>query len=105
MHISDAVRAVEAAGRVKEYAVINVGHPDVRSVAELAELIRTELGASADLVVKRELPSRMTLHKRPRLDRQRGVLGVEPVVSLEEGVQRVCATIVERLAGQTSPTP
>jgi nucleoside-diphosphate-sugar epimerase len=105
MHISDAVRAVEAAGRVKEHAVINVGHPDVRPVEELAELIRSELGASTELVVERELPSRMTLHKRPSLERQRELLGVDPVVSLEEGVRRVCTTIVERLAGQTSPTP
>jgi nucleoside-diphosphate-sugar epimerase len=98
LHISDAVHAVEAATRVSEYTVINVGHPDVRPIAELAERIRAELDAPPDLVEVRELPSQMTLAKRPRLDRQREILGVEPEVGFEDGVARVCRTIRERLA-------
>ena len=97
MHISDAVRAVEAATRVSEYAVVNIGHPDVRQIAELAEMIRAELGAPRELVHERDLPARMTLAKRPALDRQREILGVEPTVSLLEGVERVCGVVSERL--------
>lgn len=98
MHISDAVRAVEAATRVKEYAVVNIGHPDVRPIEELAEMIRARLGAPRELVRELDLPPRMTLVKRPNLERQRTLLGVEPAVSLEEGVDRVCRTIVRRVA-------
>jgi nucleoside-diphosphate-sugar epimerase len=98
MHIDDAVRGVEAAARVDEYSVINIGHPDVRPVEELAELIRNELGASADLVTEIEQPDRMTLVKRPTLERQRTTLGVEPKVSLEEGIARVCREIRRRIA-------
>ncbi|WP_204273092.1 hypothetical protein, partial [Enterobacter hormaechei] len=36
-HVSDAVRAIEAASRVEDYAVVNIGHPDVRPIADLAE--------------------------------------------------------------------
>jgi nucleoside-diphosphate-sugar epimerase len=103
MHISDAVHAVEAATRVDDYTVINIGHPDVRLIEELAEAIRSRLGASPELVTLRDLPPRMTLDKRPALERQRDILGVEPQVSFEEGVERVCATILKRLQSELTP--
>src|SRR5207244_9122622 len=59
MHISDAVRAVEAAARVRAYTVINVGHPDVRPIEELAELVRAELGAPEELLRLVDLPPQM----------------------------------------------
>lgn len=108
MHISDAVRAVEAAARVDDYSVINIGHPDVRPMSELAEMIRARLDAPPELVSVVELPTRMTLEKRPVLERQRKILGIEPVVSLEDGVGRVCDTILRRIgdaSGRVKPTP
>lgn len=90
MHISDAVRAIEAAARAGTYSVINIGHPDVVPVESLAEMIRRELDAPEELVQHVDQPARMTLAKRPALDRQRDILGVEPEVSLAEGVRRVC---------------
>ncbi|MBT4510595.1 MAG: NAD(P)-dependent oxidoreductase [Chloroflexi bacterium] len=97
MHISDAVRAIESAGNVKEYSVINIGNPDGCPVAELAEMIREELGASKDLVRTNEIPPRMTLIKQPSLKRQEEILGIKPEVSLAEGVKRVCDRIRERI--------
>lgn len=97
LHISDAVRAIEAAAELGTYSVINIGHPDVRPIEELAELVRSSLGASPELVDVVELPERMTLRKRPSLDRQRDLLGVEPLVSLEDGVARVCREIWQRV--------
>ena len=98
LHASDAVRSIEAAAHLEEYAVINVGHPDVVPIAQLAEMICDELGASRDLITPADLPTRMTLVKRPKVDRQRELLGVVPKVSLQEGVRRVCARVRERLA-------
>jgi hypothetical protein len=40
----------------------------------------------------------MTLVKRPSLARQRERLGVEPKVSLDDGVRLVCRRVRERLA-------
>ncbi len=97
LHISDAVRAIEAAVRLPEYAVVNVGHPDVVPIAALAEMIRSQLGAPASLIHQVDLPARMTSSKRPALDRMRTLLGVEPSVSLADGVARVCRRIGERL--------
>jgi nucleoside-diphosphate-sugar epimerase len=97
MHVSDAVRAIEAAAHVQEYSVINLGHPEVIPIADLAEMIRRELNAPAELIHYKDIPPRMTLIKRPLVDRQREILGVTPQVSLAEGVKRVCQRIRERL--------
>lgn len=97
-HVSDALRSIEAAARVNEYAVINIGSPDVRPIAELAEMIRLTYGASKDLIKVVNLPNRMTLAKKPTLDRQRDLLGVVPQIGLEEGVKKVCHRVRERLA-------
>jgi nucleoside-diphosphate-sugar epimerase len=91
LHVADAVRAIEAAAWVKEYATINVGHPHVISMADLAEMIRSELNADPELIRTVPLPPRMTLVKRPTLERQRALLGFEPKISILEGVRRVCA--------------
>jgi nucleoside-diphosphate-sugar epimerase len=96
-HADDAVRAITAAADYKECAVINIGHPDIVPIAELAEMVRSQLGAAKELVTVRSLPERMTLVKRPSLDRQRDFLGVVPKVSLAEGVRRVCAKARQRL--------
>ncbi len=98
MHVTDLARATEAASRVKEYMAINVGHPDVRPIDELAEMIRRRLGAPRHLIVENELPPRMTSAKRPVLKRQTEDLGIECLVSLEEGVDRLVARVQERLA-------
>src|SRR5439155_1730041 len=85
-------KRVGAPARVRAYTVINVGHPDVRPIEELAELVRAELGAPEELLRLVDLPPQMTLVKNPSLERQRTILGVEPEVSLEDGVRRVCET-------------
>ena len=98
LHASDAVRAIEACAYVTEYQVINIGHPHILEIETLADLIREKLGADSKLIQYADLPDRMTLRKVPTLDRQRNVLGIVPRVSLEEGVERVCERIPERLA-------
>jgi nucleoside-diphosphate-sugar epimerase len=96
-HASDAVRAIEAAAHVKEYSVINIGHPDIVGMKDLAEMIRKRLGAPKGLIEYKTLPSRMTLKKNPTLLRQKKILGIIPKVSLEDGVKRVCDRIKVRI--------
>lgn len=96
-HVTDAVRSVEAAARVDDYSVINIGSPDIRPIEELAMMICEEYGADKNLVNIVDLPNRMTLAKRPTLDRQENILGVTPKVNLEEGVKRVCERVKTRL--------
>jgi nucleoside-diphosphate-sugar epimerase len=97
-HVSDAVRAIEAAGRLRNnYNVVNIGHPDIITIADLAERIRVRLGASPDLVKVVPFPGQMTPIKRPTLDLMRDVLGVWPKVNIDEGLDLVCGRIVERV--------
>jgi nucleoside-diphosphate-sugar epimerase len=98
LHISDAVRAIEAAARIDEHAVINIGHPDVTPIQDLAEGLRARLGAPPSLITLNDLPARMTAAKQPSLARMRDLLGVTPKVSLDEGLDRVAARVRARLA-------
>jgi nucleoside-diphosphate-sugar epimerase len=100
LHVSDAVQAIEAAGRLREHAVINIGHPEVVQTTQLAEMIRGHLGAAQALLQLRDLPAQMTLHKQPRLERQRSLLEFRPSVSLERGVGWVCDRQTARLASE-----
>jgi nucleoside-diphosphate-sugar epimerase len=103
LHISDAVKAIEAAAVLDAYSVINIGHPDVVPIADMAEMIRGTLGASPDLIRVNDLPPRMTLVKRPSLDRMRALLEVEPAMSLADGVRLVCARVLARLEAGERP--
>ena len=91
LHVSDAVRAIEAAGHVERHTVINIGHPEVVPMIELAEMIRLELGADHNLIRTVPIPPQITLVKHPSLERQRLLLGFEARMPLREGVRRVCA--------------
>src|SRR3546814_10257429 len=55
---------------------------------DLAEMIRIELNASPELVVTTELPPRMTLIKRPTLERQGSLLQFEPAIGIAEEIGR-----------------
>lgn len=105
LHVTDAVRAIEAAARRRDYAVVNIGHPDVTPMEVLAEKIRRELQASADLIVASDLPARMTLVKRPVLERQRTLLGITPRVSLDEGIALVCRRVRARIQAEAGSQP
>jgi nucleoside-diphosphate-sugar epimerase len=103
LHVTDAVRAIEAAAAIDQYAVINIGHPDVQPIETLAEMIRSIVGADPALVRVNELPARMTLIKRPTLDRMRTLLGVTPEVGVHDGVRLVCARVQERIRAGEVP--
>ena len=101
LHVSDAVKAIEASANVKEYAIINIGHHHVISVADLAELIRSELNAPKELIIFNDLPTRMTLVKNPSTKRMNEILGVFPAVSIEEGVKWVCEKVKLKILNGT----
>jgi nucleoside-diphosphate-sugar epimerase len=101
LHVSDAVRAIIAAGEYEgEYLVANIGHPDIRPIAELATMVNGHFTGAPELIRVEALPDRMTLVKRPHLHVQEEVLGVVPSVSLEDGVARVCDAVRYRIERQ-----
>jgi nucleoside-diphosphate-sugar epimerase len=98
-HVSDAVAAITAAAEYNGgYMVVNIGSPDIVPIAQLAEMICERLGASKDLIKTIPFPGQMTAVKKPTLDRMMKTLGVVPKVTLEEGLDRLCKRIKERIA-------
>ena len=78
--------------------MVNIGHPDVIPIEDLAERIRAELDADPTLIRYVDQPPQMTLVKRPNLERMRDLLGVVAKIDLDEGVRRVAAVTRERVA-------
>jgi nucleoside-diphosphate-sugar epimerase len=103
LHVSDAVRAIEAAAHVERHTVINIGHPEIVPMIDLAEMIRAELGADPSLIRSVPIPPQITLVKNPSLERQRLLLRFEPRMPLREGVRRVC--VVQRRRAIPPLTP
>jgi nucleoside-diphosphate-sugar epimerase len=98
LHMSDAVVALEKVMRLKDYAVINIGHPAVIETEYIAKYIAQKTGTEFDkLVDLQELPGKMTLEKYPDLKRQKELLGFDPKISIEEGMDRVIKKVKERI--------
>lgn len=93
LHVSDAVEAFGRAAELTGKHVVNVGHPEPVATEDLAELIRLALDAPRHLVRVADQPDRMTPAKVPLLERQRDLLGFTPLVSVAEGVERVCEAV------------
>jgi hypothetical protein len=80
-----------------QYAIVNIGHPDIRPISELADFICHQLGASQSLINRVSFPDKMTAVKNPTLSRQAELLKCPPLVGFEEGVIKVCCRIKERI--------
>lgn len=93
LHTDDACRAIERAAvlDLPPGAVVNIGHPMVVDMANVAEFIRTRLDAPRDLLRYTPQPEQMTPVKWPDLRRQEELLDIVPEVDLYDGLQRVCA--------------
>lgn len=90
MHISDAVSAIEKSMNIKEFAVINIGHPEIIKTEELATKICLQLGVNySDYVIEENLPKQMTLRKEPSLENQKKYLDFEPRINIDEGISKI----------------
>jgi UDP-glucuronate decarboxylase len=68
-------------------APINLGNPREFTMLELAETVIKLTGSSSSIVHK-ELPQDDPQQRKPDISRAKEVLGWEPTIELEEGVQR-----------------
>ena len=77
---------------------INIGNPGELSVRELAELIIAKTGAKVELEIC-DLPADDPKQRQPDIGRARALLGWEPRVALDDGLDRTIAYFRE-LAGE-----
>ena len=98
LHMDDAVVALEKIISVEEYCEINIGHPKVVATEYIAEYMCKKIGVDYRKKVNLiDLPVQMTLEKIPDLTRQKRLLGFEPRISVEEGMDRVIEKVKSRL--------
>ncbi|MDX2015265.1 MAG: GDP-mannose 4,6-dehydratase [Myxococcaceae bacterium] len=69
---------------------VNIGNPDERTIKSFAEAVRAAAGSGGALVYK-PLPEGDPKQRRPDITRARTLLGWEPKVPLDEGLQKTIA--------------
>lgn len=89
-YVSDEIEGFYRLLFSDEVYPVNIGSTDEITVLELAELVNRMTGNTAGIVFK-PLPQDDPKVRRPDITRARTILGWEPVVGLEEGLERTIA--------------
>jgi UDP-glucuronate decarboxylase len=76
--------------------VLNIGNPDEYTILELAEAILELLPNSTSRIVYNPLPQDDPQRRRPDITLARRILGWEPQVPLQQGLQRTIADLRDR---------
>jgi dTDP-glucose 4,6-dehydratase len=85
-YVSDLVDGLYRLMLSGERYPVNLGNPREMTILEFAEHIRRMTGTGSEIVF-RELPEDDPKQRKPDISKARAVLGWEPVVPLEEGLQ------------------
>jgi len=89
-YVDDLVEGIYRLFHSDEVEPVNIGNPDEYTILELANRIVALTGSSSPIEF-RPLPTDDPKVRRPDITRARTVLGWEPRVSLEEGLERTIA--------------
>lgn len=76
--------------------IVNLGSVDEHTVLEYAELVKKITNSSSDIVFSEELPLDDPIRRRPDISKAKSLLGWEPKVPLEEGIQNMIGYIATR---------
>lgn len=68
--------------------VVNLGNPNEHTVLEYAKLVKQLTNSSSEIVHSEDLPKDDPLKRKPDITKAKKLLGWEPKVSLEEGIQK-----------------
>jgi len=90
MNLDDGVIAMEKAIYLSNFDIINIGMTEYTETEQLAKIIGDKMGVNyLDYAIFKPLPGKMTLKKIPDISKMINLLGVNPKISLSEGVNRV----------------
>lgn len=101
-YVSDLIEGIWRLMISDEHLPVNIGNPHEITILEFANRIR-ELTASAVPIVFEPLPQDDPKQRRPEISKARRLLGWEPQVALEEGLNRTLAYFREQLATPAMP--
>jgi dTDP-glucose 4,6-dehydratase len=89
-YVDDLVRGLHALMQSGEHLPVNLGNPREFTLLELAETVRRIAGSSSEIVYE-ALPTDDPQVRKPDITRAQQILGWEPRVELEEGLERILA--------------
>jgi len=91
-HVSDLVEAMVRLMHTEKgfTGPINVGNPSEVNIYDLAQKIITRVGSSSQIVF-RDLPQDDPSRRKPNIDLAKKVLGWQPVIQLDEGLDDTIA--------------
>jgi dTDP-glucose 4,6-dehydratase len=96
-YIDDLVRAIMAMGKSNHPGPINLGNPRENTLLELATHVKEIVGGTGEIKLL-PLPEDDPKQRNPDISRARSVLGWEPTVSLEVGLEKTAKWMSARLA-------
>jgi dTDP-glucose 4,6-dehydratase len=89
-YVSDLIEGLVRLTFSDEVEPVNLGNPEEMTILEFAQRINAMTGNRAGIVFK-PLPENDPRVRRPDISKARRVLGWEPTVPFEEGMQRTIA--------------
>jgi dTDP-glucose 4,6-dehydratase len=95
-YVSDLVEGLLRLIESSEAYPVNLGNPNEMTILEFAHYIREKVGNNVGIQFK-PLPSDDPKIRRPDISKAKRVLGWEPRVHLEEGIQKTVEHFRERI--------
>ena len=89
-YVDDLVRGLVLLAESGEHLPVNIGNPQEFTLLELAETVIRISGSSSEIVFE-ALPVDDPQVRQPDISKARAVLGWEPEVGLDEGLERLLA--------------
>jgi dTDP-glucose 4,6-dehydratase len=96
-YIDDLVKGIMAMGRSDQPGPINFGNPRENTLLELATIVTEIVGGSGEIIFL-PLPQDDPKQRNPDITRARSLLGWEPSIPLESGIERTAAWMVKALS-------
>jgi dTDP-glucose 4,6-dehydratase len=96
-YIDDLVRGIMAMGQSSDPGPINLGNPRENTLLELAKMVTDIVGGSGEIKFL-DLPQDDPKKRNPEISKAKNILGWEPTVSLEEGIQQTATWIAKNLS-------
>ena len=101
-YVSDLLEGIYRLLESDEHEPTNIGNPQEITILEFAERVRKLVGATAPIIFQ-PLPQDDPKQRCPDIGKAQRLLGWEPKVSLEDGLQRTYEYFRAQLAQKTEP--
>ncbi len=95
-YVDDLVRGIMAMGLSDHAGPINLGNPREITLLDLARTVTEIVGGSGEIEF-RDLPKDDPKQRNPDISKARSILGWEPSVLLEDGIQKTAAWMAKNL--------